>query len=72
MDFVDKALNAYGAQLQNGVIVTRTGKLTTVRAVVAKNRLRFESAQTGVLLFSGAPNEQAVHDFVKSFWCWKG
>ena len=71
MDFIEEALAAYGATLQDGVIVTKKGVKTTVRAVVKNNRLRFESMQTKQLLFSGPMNEQAVHAFVKSFWFWK-
>lgn len=71
MDFIKEVLAMYGATLQDGVIVTKQGKVTTVRAVVKSNRLRFESMQTKQLLFSGPMNEQAVHDFVKSFWFWE-
>lgn len=71
MDFIAKALATYGATLQDGIVVTKQGKVTTVRAVIKKNRLRFESNQTGQLLFSGPMSEQAVHDFVKSFWFWE-
>ena len=71
MDFIKEALAMYGATLQDGVIVTKQGKVTTVRAVVKNNRLRFESMQTKQLLFSGPTTEKAVHAFVSKFWYWE-
>lgn len=71
MDFIEKALSRYGATLQEGVILTNAGKITSVRAIVKRKRLRFESAQTKVLLFSGPATEEAVHAFVSKFWYWE-
>lgn len=70
LTFVQAALSRYGAMLDDAdYIVTGSGKVTHVRAIVKRGRLRFEG-NGGGLLFSGPPTMAAVDAFVQQYWYW--
>ena len=67
--FIVEALSQYGATLsKNGYIVTEDGKVTQVRIVIKRGRVRMESV--GALLFSGPPTAETVCKFVERYWYW--
>jgi hypothetical protein len=70
LNFAREALARYGAGLDDAdYIVTGGGKVTHVRAIVRRGRLRFEGDGSG-LLFSGPPTIAAVDAFVQRYWYW--
>lgn len=64
------ALKPYGAHLTDSNFIAREKKATSVKAVLKRGRLRFES-EAGTLLFSGGLTSSAVENFVEKFWFWK-
>ena len=63
-------LAVYGAILNAGDEIERNNRPLKVTIREAGKRLRFESAGTGALLFTGPLAATAVDRFVTSFWFW--
>lgn len=70
LQFVNNALEQYGAELNNDGYITKNGKTLSVRATIKKGRLVFEGSN-GNKLFSGATDGEAVSAFVEDFWKWE-
>lgn len=70
MEIVQEALKEYGAKLHGtGYIERHDGKVTMVRPVIMRQRLRFETPD-GRLLATGPIKADFVHEFVKRYWLW--
>lgn len=63
-------LAAYGAILNAGDEIERNNRPLKVTIREDKKRLRFESAGTGALLYTGPRASTSVDRFVTSFWFW--
>jgi hypothetical protein len=70
MQVVKNALGLYGASLNDdNFIVTKLGKVTLIKVVIRKNRLRFERYD-GSLCASGSIKEDTVCKLVERYWFW--
>lgn len=69
MEAINQALAPYGATINAGGFIERNGKALGVKPVIQSGRLRFETADGG-LLASGRIDAAFVDNFVQRFWFW--